>query len=122
MKRILQASTLLLAISGAALTPWVLEGNDLLTWGHLILGFFYSVVFLLFCYDHVTQHQALLKTGHPRNLTGTLQIVFGIVLLLSGFVLYLYGSQRMSPVSEIHLGATLLFFAALSIHFKSPVK
>ncbi len=120
MKRLLQALTLLLTLSGFALTPWVLEGNDLLTWGHLILGFFYSVIFLLFCYDHLSQHQALLKTGHRRNLTGSLQVVLGLTLLLSGFVLYLYGSKRISPISEIHLGATLLFFIALSVHFKSP--
>jgi len=117
LKHLIQWTTLALALSGGLLTPWAFAGNNLLTWVHILLGFFYSVLFLLFCYDHVTHHQDRLKQKDRQTFTGTLQILLGTALLGTGFVLYLFGSQRLSPWSEIHLAATLAFGMSLGLHF-----
>lgn len=119
MKRFIQISSFLLILTGFMLTPILLEGEEVIAWVHLILGFFYSVAFMLFAYDHVTANKKILLTAHPRNLTGMLQLLSGLIVLLTGFVIYLYGSQRMTPLSEIHLGATIIFMLSLLIHFRS---
>ena len=122
MKRVIQGLTVLLAISGFLLTPIAFVGNDLITWVHLILGFFYTVVFLLFCYDHIVETKRDFKKANTMNLTGLIQLTLGSIVLVTGFWIYLTGSTRLAIVSEAHLGATLLFLGSLALHFSKTTK
>lgn len=118
MKRVIQGLTLLLALSGFLLTPIAFIGNDLITWVHLILGFFYTVIFLLFCYDHIIETKRDFKKATTMNLTGVIQLTLGSIVLISGFWVYLTGSARLEGISEIHLISTCLFLASLGLHFQ----
>lgn len=117
MKKLVKAATLGIIASGLILTPWLLGAQEAAVWVHLLLGFAYTVLFLLFGFDHISGHLNELKKTTTKNLTGIAQALSGGVALISGFVLYLYGSEPMSPLSEIHLGSTLVFLAAILVHF-----
>ncbi|MDX2471018.1 MAG: hypothetical protein QNL04_10630 [SAR324 cluster bacterium] len=122
MKRVIQGLTVLLALSGFLLTPIAFVGNELITWVHLILGFFYTVIFLLFSYDHIIETKRDLKKATTMNLTGLIQLTLGSIVLITGFWIYLTGSTRLGIVSEAHLAATILFLASLALHFSKKKK
>ncbi|MDT8445708.1 MAG: hypothetical protein RRB13_02270 [bacterium] len=117
MKQLVKAATLLIILSGLLLTPWLLGSQEIAVWVHLLLGFGYTVLFLLFGFDHISSHLAELQKKTTKNLTGITQSVSGGLTLISGFVLYLYGSEPMTPWTEVHLGSTLIFFVAVVVHF-----
>ena len=117
MKKLVKAATLLIIASGLILTPWLLGAQEAAIWVHLLLGFAYTVLFLLFGFDHISGHVEELKKLTVKNLTGLAQTAGGAVALISGFVLYLYGSEPMSPVTEIHLISTLVFLGGVLVHF-----
>ncbi|OGG99610.1 MAG: hypothetical protein A2600_09025 [Candidatus Lambdaproteobacteria bacterium RIFOXYD1_FULL_56_27] len=117
MKLLVKTSSLLVILSGLVLTSWLLGENETAIWVHLLLGFGYTVLFLLFSMDHLSAHGKGIKRPGLRNLTGVIQLFSGGLALATGFILYLYGSKALSPWTEIHLASTLVFLAALLAHF-----
>ena len=122
MKSLVKISSLLMILTGLILTPWVLGENDMAVWVHLLLGFGYTVLFLLFGYDHISGHQTMLTQATTKNLTGWTQAASGGLALLSGFVLYLYGSTPLPGWTEVHLGATLVFGTSLALHIFGRIR
>jgi len=122
VKSLVKASSLVMIFTGLILTPWALGESEIAVWVHLLLGFGYSVLFLLFGYDHINGHKSELTKKTLKNLTGLTQTFAGGLALLSGFVLYLYGSKPMAGWSEVHLGATLVFGAGLALHLFGKIK
>lgn len=117
MKTLVKYSSLVLLASGYVLSFAFLRDQDLLVWIHILLGFGYTVLFLLFSFDHVMANKDKLLTLSNRSVIGTLQLSLGAVVLITGFVIYLYGSKVISPWSEIHFWSTLGFTFSSFFHF-----
>ena len=117
MKALIKGSTFVIIFTGLILTEWVLGAEEVAIWVHLLLGFAYTVLFLLFSFDHISGHLTELKKLTIKNITGLTQILAGGITLISGFVLYLYGSQPLEPWTQIHLIATIIFLFSIIAHF-----
>jgi len=117
VKKIIRFSTLILILSGFSLTSFLFRGSDLLTGIHILLGFIYLVLFLLFSIDHVAMHKNSLTQLNAKNIAGMVQIGTGALVLLSGFIIYLFGSDPITPWTEIHLGTTLVYLGSTGTHF-----
>lgn len=112
-------STLLLSLSGISIVPWLFPSIDFLVWIHINLGFAYTVIFILYVIDHLSEHRKLLFTAQKKNLSGSLQALAGTIVISSGFLIYLFGSKPIPPWSEIHLAATILLLLGNVLHFHS---
>ncbi|MCP4296159.1 MAG: hypothetical protein GY786_11170 [Proteobacteria bacterium] len=119
MKKIIKFSTLILIVSGLSLSPILYQNNEVLTGIHIILGFIYTVLFLLFSFDHISTHKESLPQIGLKNAAGLMQVSLGLIILFSGFVLYLFGSLPMTPWTEIHLIATVIYLVSTGTHFFS---
>lgn len=119
MKRFIQISSFFLILTGFILTPMLLGDQEVIAWIHIMLGFAYIVAFLLFAYDHLSQNSKILLTLHPRNVTGMLQLTSGGLVLLSGFVIFLFDSRRIEFWSDFHFWTTIIFMCSLLFHFRS---
>lgn len=122
MKALVRYTSFLVVLTGLLITKWTFVENDLLTWVHLIIGIGYSVLFLLFSFDHLQTHKDRLKGKDPLPITGWLQLSSGAIALFTGFVLYLYGSLQLTPWSEVHLGSSIVFAGSLLTHVSKREK
>jgi len=122
MKLLVKSSTLVLVLTGLILTEWAFGSVDMLIWVHLLLGFGYTVLFLLFSFDHISGHLEQLKEKTLRNFTGLVQTLAGGITLFTGFVLYLYGSKPLAGWTEVHLIATLVFSVSIMAHIFNKVR
>ena len=117
MKKIIKISSFVLIVSGIILSFSLLREQNLLIWLHILLGFAYSVIFLLFSFDHIKTNRKKLDSINRNAIAGILQIIFGIVVLISGFIIYLHGISVISPWTEIHFWSTICFLCSSAIHF-----
>jgi len=122
MKLLIKTSTFVLVFTGLLLTEWALGSLDIAIWVHLLLGFGYTVLFLLFSFDHISGHWKQLTVLNLRNVTGVTQSIAGGVTLASGFVLYLYGSKPLEFWTEVHLYGTLVFLGSVLVHVFNQTK
>jgi hypothetical protein len=116
VKKLIRISTVVLLISGLLLIPVLYQKSELLTGIHIALGFVYIVLFLLFSVDHISGHKQTLTEINLKNGAGLIQILVGVIILISGFILYLFGSLPLSPWTEIHLIGTLIYLTSTGIH------
>ena len=117
MKNLIRISTFILIFSGLLLIKQLFHENELLTWIHILLGLVYAVLFLLFTIDHIGKMKNDLFKFTPKRIAGNVQFILGLIIIGSGFLIYLYGSKSISPWSEIHLWATIAFILSSIGHF-----
>ena len=93
--------------------PWV---SLLHIWG----GWFFAVTFPLYAVDHISQHRRWLRRAAPLTLSGSLQAISALVLILSGALLFLYAEQAWATLRAWHHWWTYPLAGALLVHFISP--
>ncbi|MGK0289312.1 MAG: hypothetical protein ACI86H_000748 [bacterium] len=118
MKKIIQLLIFLLSGSGIFLIQYIFpKPISFILYLHIILGFGFTTVFILFTVDHLKENKKLLKTLHKKSITGWIQLVLCSIIILSGIILYLYASVPVFPWSQIHLWVTIPFLLSCLTHF-----
>ena len=109
---------LLTTLTGIPLISFFFQiDSKWLVWLHIVAGWILTVLFLLFTQDHLMLHKKLLFTIRKKSITGTIQITICLITLGTGFILYLYGSEYLSVVTEIHLAGTFILIASSLLHY-----
>ena len=87
---------------------------------HIWGGWFFIVTFLLYAIDHISGHRHWLRRAAPITLSGITQSLSALVLIFSGVVLFLYGTEVWETMRAWHHWWTYPFALALTAHFLSP--
>ena len=125
MRKIVIAMTVLLTCSGLLLAFGGAVGLEIgvvkwLSIGHIWGGLFFVVVFPLYAWDHISTNRAMLRRFGPLTLSGLLQTASATVLILTGVVLFLYGTQAWLGLRQWHHWFTYPLVGALTLHFLVP--
>lgn len=86
------------------------------TWG----GVVFMVAFPLYAWDHVNTNRRWLRRFAAVTVSGLGQLTLGLLLILSGALLLLYGNQVWRALREFHHWIGYPLLAALVAHFFSP--
>jgi len=104
-------------ISGLLLAYPIHSLQQTILWIHLSSGFLFAAIILLFLLDHLSRHKnKLIQITQHKVLSGWFELIVLVLLLLSGFLLYLFGSIVNSPWTEIHFYSTLLLLLFTLYH------
>lgn len=87
---------------------------------HIWVGFFFIVLFPLYAWDHVSANRRWLKRPAAVTLTGSVQVLSALLLIVTGVLLYLYGVQTWQAVRDWHHWLTYPLAAAIAVHYLSP--
>jgi hypothetical protein len=87
---------------------------------HLWGGVFFIVIFPLYAWDHITTNRRWLSRLAGVTVSGLGQLTVGVLLILSGVLLFLYGDQVWRALRVFHHWLTYPLLAALAAHFLSP--
>lgn len=126
MRKIVILSTVFLALSGIGLhyrgVTEALTGYSILYTLHIWVGIFFIVIFPMYSWDHIKNHQRRLKNMTWVSTSGTIQFVSGMGLILTGIILLLYGGESILLgsillSSGIHFWATFLLGGSLLLHY-----
>ncbi len=125
MRQLVVVATLLLALTGLAVTyaliPVDLSGTrKAVVLAHIWLGVAYLVIFPLYAWDHVRANRHWLGVVRATTISGLVQLTCGTVLLLTGLVLLAYGGAWLLGLRGVHHWLTYPLLAALAWHFLSP--
>ena len=121
MRKILLAGCAFLAFTGFIITgkeeiPF-LENNNLVEVFHLWVGMFFIVIFPMYSWDHIRLHQKRLKKVSGVSISGIIQLLSGLGLILSGILLWLYESNALKLFVDTHFYLTFLLLLSLAGHF-----
>jgi cytochrome b subunit of formate dehydrogenase len=122
MRKIVVVMTIALTVTGGMLAfpepfgAWVSEGR-MVALIHLWVGLFFLVAFPLYAWEHIGKNRRWLRRAALVTFSGSSQTLAAVVLILSGIVLYLYGSQAWATARWLHHWSTYLLAAALLLHF-----
>jgi hypothetical protein len=125
MRRIVIGTVIVLSVTGLALILpklWglVLPQAQAVSLVHIWGGLFFLVIFPLYAWDHVGANRRWLRRAVPLTFSGAVQIGSGTLLILSGVVLLVYGSQAWAWARTLHHLLTYLLAASLLLHYLSP--
>ncbi|MDH4248165.1 MAG: hypothetical protein OEW39_10135 [Deltaproteobacteria bacterium] len=125
MRKILLALLLLLTLSGGAIVgarilDIPLPGRKLNSLLHIYGGLFFLVIFPLYAWDHVRANRHWLSRIAGVTLSGSLQLVSALVLLLTGLILLLYGEHAWDASRTLHDWLTPILAFSLALHYLSP--
>jgi len=123
MRRLVIASACFLIVTGLILT-WQdslhIDEEDLfISLLHIWVGFFFIVIFPMYAIDHLNTHRSRLTKFSWTLLSGSLQLISGIGLVISGLVLLLWGNELKLPVT-VHYLLTFTLIAGLIAHWRIP--
>ena len=88
--------------------------------GHIWIGIFFLVLFPLYAWDHIKANRAWLRKWSGVTLTGTVQTLSAVLLILTGVVLYVYGVQTWPQVRQWHHWLTYPLVVAVATHYLLP--
>jgi len=125
VRKLVVASTILLALTGVALVfvhwpgapPGARKAAALV---HIWLGVAYLVVFPLYAWDHIRKNRRWLAALRSVTASGWLQLLCAAVAIVTGIVLLAYGGAALGGMRAWHHGATYPLLAALLWHYLSP--
>ena len=123
MRRLVIASSCFLVVTGLILT-WQdhlsIDEEDLfISLLHIWVGFFFIVIFPMYAFDHLNTHRRKLRKFSWTLLSGALQLISGIGLVISGIILLLWGDELELPVT-VHYLLTFTLVAGLLAHWRIP--
>lgn len=101
------------------IVPFLSSQKILLLWIHIVLGFGMTIIFILYTIDHVVTNKKYLKVFLLKTITGLFQIFIGATIIISGFIIYLYGSEYITPWSELHFITSIVCLILYFIHARS---
>jgi hypothetical protein len=120
----------LLLIAGLTLTglpiayEWIAARQGgwqrMLVLAHLWGGVLFMVAFPLYAWDHIGTNRRWLRRLAMVTLSGLGQLTLGVLLILSGAVLLLYGDQVWPTLRAFHHWIGYPLLVALVAHFLSP--
>ncbi len=87
---------------------------------HIWVGFFFIVLFPLYAWDHISANRRWLRRPAAVTFTGSVQVLCAALLIVTGAVLYLYGTQTWQAVRDWHHWLTYPLAAAIAVHYLSP--
>jgi hypothetical protein len=122
MRKLVIASSLGLILSGVVLTGmewWEWERQTAIALGHMWVGFFFIVIFPMYSWDHIQGHSYRLREWSWVMVSGMLQLISGLGLILTGVILWLWGREAFELPRTLHIGLTLVISAALLIHYRA---
>ncbi len=124
MRNIVVGMTIVLSLSGLAL--WFgAPGDRGVGWAkavslaHIWIGSFFLVLFPLYAWDHVSHNRAWLRRFAGVTVSGVVQGLAAVLLVVSGAVLLLYGNQVWVTLRAAHYYLTYPLAAALGVHYLS---
>jgi len=125
MRKILLALTFALTLSGLPIAyAWIASAHGgwekAIVLAHIWGGVFFIVVFPLYAWDHIGTNKHWLKRFASVTVSGLSQLAVGILLVLSGVLLLLYGDQVWLALRAFHHWITYLLIVALVSHYFSP--
>lgn len=125
MRKLVVASTMLLALTGVALAfvhwPGAQPGGrKAAALAHIWLGVAYLVVFPLYAWDHLSKNRRWLTALRSVTASGWLQLTCAAVAIVTGIVLLAYGGATLRGLRALHHGVTYPLLAALLWHYLSP--
>jgi hypothetical protein len=123
MRRLVIASACFLVVTGLVLT-WQdslpIDEEDLfISLLHIWVGFLFIVIFPMYAIDHLNTHRSRLGKFSWTLLSGSLQLISGIGLVISGLVILLWGNELKIPVT-VHYLLTFTLSAGLIAHWRIP--
>jgi hypothetical protein len=128
MRKLVVGSSIFLILSGFVLS-WnlvsmqslvPLDEEDLfVSLLHIWVGFFFIVIFPMYAWDHIYTHRRRLRQFSWTLLSGSLQLLSGIGLVLTGIILLFYGDALELPTS-LHYGLTFVLVVSILAHFWVP--
>ena len=103
MRRLVIASSCFLVVTGLILT-WQdhlpIDEEDLfISLLHIWVGFFFIVIFPMYAIDHLNTHRRKLRKFSWTLLSGSLQLISGIGLVISG-IIYFFGAMNWNSLSQ----------------------
>ena len=121
MRKLVVGGGLFLVVSGLILhyrTEWeAFTGFSVISTLHIWAGIVFVVIFPMYAWDHIRTNHRRLKTVSWVSVTGVVQLVAGIGLILSGILLLLYGNQPLATSTEIHFALTFVLTGSVLLHF-----
>ena len=123
MRRLVISSTCFLVVTGLILTwednlPFV-EEDLFISLLHIWVGFFFIAIFPMYAIDHLSTHRKKLRKFSWTLLSGSLQLISGVGLVISGLIILLWGSELKLPVT-VHYLLTFTLIAGLCAHWRIP--
>ena len=120
MRKLVVLSCVFLILSGILLSypeifPWA-EESTAVSLLHIWGGIFFIVIFPLYSWEHIKGHSDRLGKICLVTLTGILQFIAGMGLIISGIPLLLYSADVFEFPSDIHLILTFVLALSLILH------
>ena len=120
MRKLVVTSSVFLMVSGIVLAyprlfPWAEESSAVYLL-HLWAGFLFLVIFPIYSWDHIKTHANRLKKLSLLSLSGTLQLITGLGLIISGLPLLIYGNDVFELIGIIHFVLTFVLALCLILH------
>ncbi|MDH4225261.1 MAG: hypothetical protein OEW12_06410 [Deltaproteobacteria bacterium] len=125
MRKVVLVTTGFLILTGLLLTyrstsGFLPQGDKWMSILHIWGGVLFLVVFPLYSWDHVSSHRVFLRFIRMITLSGGFQLAAGVVILLTGLVLLMYGNGAWQSLRDIHHWLTYPLAASLVLHFLAP--
>jgi hypothetical protein len=82
-------------------------------WG----GLLFLVMFPLYAWDHIRHNRRWLTRARGVTVSGVVQTVSAVLLMLSGLVIIAYGVQAWQLARDLHHWLTYPLAASVALHF-----
>ena len=97
------------------LLPWTEESSAIYLL-HIWAGFFFLVIFPIYSWDHIKQHLERFKKITLLTVSGIIQLITGLGLIVSGLPLLIYGTDVFELPRQIHFAFTIILALSLILH------
>ena len=124
MRKIVLILVSVLVLSGLPLTYFVPLGQapDWRKWVsllHIWGGVLFLAIFSLYAWEHISDNRHWLRRAALTTFTGVTQTASGVLLILTGIVLLLYGNAVWEALRGVHHWLTYLLAASVILHIVS---
>jgi hypothetical protein len=124
MRKIVLILTAILAATGLLLTFYAAAGLDLgwrkaVSLAHIWGGVLFLVMFTLYAWDHIIANRRWLRIPALVTVTGAVQTLSAVVIMVTGIVLLLYGNVAWQVLRDFHHWLTYAIVASIALHFLS---
>ena len=124
MRKLVLLTTVMLTLTGLVITyvdmlAMVVDWRKWVALLHIWAGVLFLVIFTLYAWDHISMNRHWLRIFSPVTITGVLQTMAAVVMILSGVVLLLYGEASWPTLRGFHHWLTYVLALSILTHYLS---